>query len=949
MMMKDKVVDLCVNRPKTVIWATVGISLAIIALVLMGTLTPLPLNPVEVDTDPENMLSHDEPVRVFHNAMRKKFDLHDIAVVGVANEEHPDGVFNPETLKNIYDLTEFAKTLQWEDEEGKLVGVIEVDLIAASTVDNIEQAGLGVVNFEWLMAEPPKTAEEARAIGDKAARIPFLNGTLVSENRKSLALYLPLTSKDVSNEVYNRLNEKIAEIKGDESYHLTGLPMAEDVFGVEMFVQMGISGPLSMVMIFVLLLIFFRKINLILAPMIISQVTVVVAMGGMIICGFSIHILSSLIPIFIMPIAVLDAVHILSEFFDRYQQTRDREKTIKVVMDELFTPMLYTSLTTAAGFVSLAFTPIPPVRIFGTFVAIGIMAAWLLTITFMPAYIMLIRPEKLETFGAKHEEGDEDHLSPPTSGILARVLYWMGGLTYRQAKPILGLSLVVLAIAVYGISQIVVNDNPMKWFGVNHPIRVADRIMNRNFGGTYMAYLALSAPDEQYDPARVLADFNNDAKKKGEELKNTYGNAPEAFAELQGMAEPLVKTADSRLAFLELLAKQLDSAAREGELWEQVSLFVDSQRQKGQIFKDPKILAYIEQLQEVMGATEVVGKSTSVVDLIKTIHRELLLGDDKQYRIPDNREKVAQCMLTFQTGHRPQDLWHYVTPDYRSTSLWVQLKSGDNTDMTHVVDAVNAFIEKNPLPAGLTTDWFGLTYLNVVWQDKMVYGMLEAFAGSFFVVFFLMSWMFRSALWGFLSMLPLTLTITTIYGVVGLVGKSYDMPVAVLSSLSLGLAVDFAIHFLVRGRTFRIRHGSWELANRGVFGEPARAITRNIIVVATGFTPLLFAPLTPYQTVGTLLATILLLSGLVTLLVLPALVRLLERPLFASAKTGQNTGSNTWLCIGSGISIGGITAISVKQYSELAPSHIIGIGVAGAVVMSVVFYVVWRIRSPQSF
>ena len=85
------------------------------------------------------------------------------------------------------------------------------------------------------------------------------------------------------------------------------------------------------------------------------------------------HIMSSMIPIFIMPIAVLDSIHILSEFFEKYQKIKSRKKTLLYVMDDLFTPMFYTSLTSFAGFASLALTPIPPVQVFGIFVAAGIM------------------------------------------------------------------------------------------------------------------------------------------------------------------------------------------------------------------------------------------------------------------------------------------------------------------------------------------------------------------------------------------------------------------------------------------------------------------------------------------------------------------------------------------------------------------------------------------------
>jgi predicted RND superfamily exporter protein len=178
-----------------------------------------------------------------------------------------------------------------------------------------------------------------------------------------------------------------------------------------------------------------------------------------------------------------------------------------------------------------------------------------------------------------------------------------------------------------------------------------------------------------------------------------------------------------------------------------------------------------------------------------------------------------------------------------------------------------------------------LTYINVIWQEKMVMGMFSSFMSSFVVVLVLMIILFRSPLWGFLAMVPLTVTIALIYGFIGIIGKDYDMPVAVLSSLTLGLAVDFAIHFLERSRQAYTRAGSWRLAATEMFEEPARAISRNVIVIAVGFTPLLLAPLVPYQTVGAFLAAIMAVSGIATLFILPAMIKHLERWMFRKKTT----------------------------------------------------------------
>ncbi len=97
-----------------------------------------------------------------------------------------------------------------------------------------------------------------------------------------------------------------------------------------------------------------------------------------------------MIPIFITPIVVLDTVHILSEAFERYQQYNDRAVTMRAVMQQLFRPIHFTTPTTSAGFDSLALTAIPPGKVFGVFVAIDVLLAWLWSILFIPAYFMLL-------------------------------------------------------------------------------------------------------------------------------------------------------------------------------------------------------------------------------------------------------------------------------------------------------------------------------------------------------------------------------------------------------------------------------------------------------------------------------------------------------------------------------------------------------------------------------
>ncbi len=874
--MGKKIVDFAITRPKLVMF--LALLFTALTLLRIGTLT--------ADTDPENMLDPDNAVRVFHNQVKKDFDLSDMVILGVVNEDHPDGVFNVETLGKIHRITMGAREIE---------GVVKRDVMAPSTVDDIVQSGLGSVSFSYLMKAPPASQQEALHMRERSMANPLLQGTLVSEDGRALALYVPIESKEIAHRVSLELQALIdAEPAGAEDYHITGLPVAEDTFGVEMFMQMGLSAPLAGLVVLLLMLWFFKKPVLVISPMVVAMLTVLMTMGLLISMGFTLHIMSSMIPIFLMPIAVVDSVHILSVFFDRYQSFNDRAKTLRAVMDELFVPMLYTTITTMAGFASLALTPIPPVRVFGAFVALGVGLAWLLTITVVPAYIMLfISEEKLKNFGTT--EGDED-----SHGLLARVVRTFGRLTRGHAKAWLVATVFVMAGSAYGITLISINDNPVNWFSKDHPIRVADRVLNEHFGGTYGAYLVLEAPAgaaavqkthdklEAFLGAKAKAAGQAGAEEVAETVRLLEERLGQLLADSLKEANPL-QLVEGLLVALELRVEQLDSA--DDDVLDALDLIyegLEEQRLAMHLFKSPELLRRVETLQAQMAQDQLVGKSNSLADMVKKVYMELMEGRPEHFRIPDSPAAVAQSILSFQSSHDPDDVFHLVTPDYRRLNIWVQLKSGDNRDMEAVVASINGYLEENPMPEGITHSWAGLTYINIVWQDNMVTGMLNSLLGSFAIVLVLMSVLFRSVSWGVISMVPLSVTIAFIYGVIGLVGKDYDMPVAVLSSLTLGMSIDFAIHYIQRARELVKEKGSWAAASREMAEAPGRAISRNAVVIAVGFTPLLFAGLIPYRTVGILLGGIMAVSGVGTLIILPSLIEVGQKFLF---KTPTPSGS----------------------------------------------------------
>ena len=729
---------------------------------------------MKIDTNPENMLEQNQPDRVFYDKVKKEFSINDLLVVGIVDEQ---GIFNPDTLKRIARIT---------DQILKIKGVIIEDVVSLRTSDNVtsEEGTLVVKRF---MENVPQDSAQIEKLKKDLYGNPFYVDKIISKDGKATSIYIPIEKKDQS----YRISKEIVKILGGElasnqKYYIAGLPVAEDTFGNEMFVQMGITAPMAGFFIMLLLFLIFREGTAVIPPMLDAMLSVIWTMGLLIGMGFTVHIMSSMIPIFLMPIALLDDIHILSGFFDRYPAIKDKRKTLIATMKGLYRPMFFTSITSSVGFGSLALAPIPPVRVFGLFVAFGIMAAWLFTNTIVPAMIMLMDDRKLEAFLEKRQG---------KISFVDKMLKALGNFSFNKAKVILTASVLLLLTGIIGIYQIRINDNPVKWFKSKHKIRIADNVMNKFFGGTYMAYLVIEGDKED-------------------------------------------------------------------------------------TIKRPKVMSYIDGLQNHLESLKIVGKTSSVADIVKRINYILHNEDEAFDVVPQSQSEIGQYLFLFSMTGDPDDLDNFLDYNSQKANIWVQMKGGENIQMHEVEKSIANFMKGNPPPKDITIRWSGLTYINMIWQNLMVWGMLKAVLGSFWIVFFLMAIEFRSLRIGFISMLPLTIAIVSSYGLVGFTGRDYDMPTAVCSALALGMAIDFAIHYLQRFKAAYRELKDMEAANAFMCGEPYRAIMGNAIVISLGFLPLITSTLTPYVTVGTFFALLMIFSTLATLILLPAIMRLWGKSLF---------------------------------------------------------------------
>lgn len=402
----------------------------------------------------------------------------------------------------------------------------------------------------------------------------------------------------------------------------------------------------------------------------------------------------------------------------------------------------------------------------------------------------------------------------------AQLLKNLSSLGAHKPKATVFVGLILLVVAVIGTTKIVVNNNMVEWFKKNSEVRIADRVMNQALGGTSLGYVVAISRDEDF-------------------------------------------------------------------------------------IKTPEAMRYIEGIQRHLEKLPVVGKTSSVVDYVKRINRVLHNDNLKYDVVPETKEMIGQYIFLFSMSAKPSDLDNVVDYPFKKANIWVQLKTWDAQAMRDVIKSVEEYKMANPTPMEFKPA--GIAYFNLVWNDAVLWDMLRGFIIAMIVVFVILAFNFRSIKWAIVGYIPLLFTILLIYGVVGFIGKDFDMPISVLSCLSLGMAVDFAIHFISRFKqkivesenTVPPTHPSPSRGEGKGGGElptpnselvtdallwtaarPGKGIMRNAVLFASAFSVMLFAPLTPYITVGAFIASMMMLSAIMTIIYLPALIILMKGWLF---------------------------------------------------------------------
>ncbi len=296
---------------------------------------------------------------------------------------------------------------------------------------------------------------------------------------------------------------------------------------------------------------------------------------------------------------------------------------------------------------------------------------------------------------------------------------------------------------------------------------------------------------------------------------------------------------------------------------------------------NPNHLKKIEELQAYVETLPHVGGSTSVVDYIKQMYKSLNADEPAYYRIPDDSNLVAQLFLLYTASNDPTDFEEEIDYDYRLANLRVNMNSGLYTDLKHVIDETQKYIDAEFNSEFITAIPSGRANLNYHWIKNIGDSHFNSVAFALTLVFIMSALFFRSIVAGLFTMIPVISSILLIYAIMAALNISIGVGTSMFASVAIGLGVDFAIHSIDRIKHIFKDNPSAQFDHNLMqfFPTTGRALLFNFLAITLGFGVLMWSEVVPLFRFGAIVALSVSTSFLASMTFLPALIKL-TRPAF---------------------------------------------------------------------
>jgi hypothetical protein len=308
-----------------------------------------------------------------------------------------------------------------------------------------------------------------------------------------------------------------------------------------------------------------------------------------------------------------------------------------------------------------------------------------------------------------------------------------------------------------------------------------------------------------------------------------------------------------------------------------IEFLVDSGRENG--VHDPDLLLRLDDIHERASNTRVhdmyVGKTLSVVDVVKEIHQALNENQSAYHAVPGDPQLVAQELLLFENSGS-DDLENVVDPSFQVARVTMKLPFLDAVNFPPLYDILRAEVTA---ALGDRAE-FTLTGLGVLAGETIVavmHSMLRSYAIALAVICPLLVLLIGNLRLGLVAVIPNLAPIILVLGLMGWTGVPLDMLTMLIGSIAIGLAVDDTIHFMHNFRRYYAQSGNVDTAVRETLSTTGQALLFTSLVLSSGFFLYWFATLLILHNFGLLTAFTIIAAFLADILLAPALMVLVTR------------------------------------------------------------------------
>jgi predicted RND superfamily exporter protein len=292
---------------------------------------------------------------------------------------------------------------------------------------------------------------------------------------------------------------------------------------------------------------------------------------------------------------------------------------------------------------------------------------------------------------------------------------------------------------------------------------------------------------------------------------------------------------------------------------------------KGNI-QDPKVLHKMKEMEELLRSRAELHNVYSVVELIEAMNDAMV----DELAIPESEAQVANLWFLLEGE---ESLYQLVNETADEAVIQATMESINTGVMSELIQVINSRMKTLEGPeVSFQLGGFLVMYnaLDEAVHRSQIQSLLVAVALIFLCNLFLL----RSVAGSLVGLIPIVFTLFILFGTMGLSGIPLDVVTVLLGSISLGVGVDYSIHFVSRMREEYRLSGQRDASLVNTLGTTGKAIAVNMATVSLGFISLIFGNLLPLRRFALLMVVTMLGSGIGALLVLPSIMMMSSPGIF---------------------------------------------------------------------